>query len=203
MPGAGAHATWGARVGAPSIAAELFSRHSCPSSHLPCPTPCSTLIVTEECLLHPSRNPHYGKAGIEAVLKVGREGGSSGCLPTAWAHLCPAIAACVSGVGILTTGRISLHSWTPDQSPTPSPQPYTCLPAHRSTWAWRRSSGCGRAWRATTRWSTVRGRAAAGREGRGFGCRLLAAPAAGTLAPARQPSSLAHALAPSKPLLPT
>lgn len=34
---------------------------------LPC---CSTLIVTEECLLHPSRNPHYGKAGIEAVLKV-------------------------------------------------------------------------------------------------------------------------------------
>ena len=27
---------------------------------------CSTLIVTEECLLHPSRNPHYGKAGIEA-----------------------------------------------------------------------------------------------------------------------------------------
>lgn len=34
--------------------------------------PCSTLIVTEECLLHPSRNPHYGKAGIEAVLKVGQ-----------------------------------------------------------------------------------------------------------------------------------
>ena len=31
--------------------------------------PCSTLVVTEECLLHPSRNPHYGKAGIEAVLK--------------------------------------------------------------------------------------------------------------------------------------
>jgi hypothetical protein len=26
-------------------------------------------VVTEECLLHPSRNPHYGKAGIEAVLK--------------------------------------------------------------------------------------------------------------------------------------
>ncbi|KAL4860240.1 Agmatine deiminase [Chlorella vulgaris] len=28
-----------------------------------------TLVVTEECLLHPSRNPHYGKANIEAVLK--------------------------------------------------------------------------------------------------------------------------------------
>jgi agmatine/peptidylarginine deiminase len=26
-------------------------------------------LVTEECLLHPSRNPHYGKAGIEAMLK--------------------------------------------------------------------------------------------------------------------------------------
>ena len=35
----------------------------------PPPPPCSTLVVTEECLLHPSRNPHYGKAGIEAVLK--------------------------------------------------------------------------------------------------------------------------------------
>ena len=28
-----------------------------------------TLVVTEECLLHPSRNPHYGKANIERVLK--------------------------------------------------------------------------------------------------------------------------------------
>ena len=26
-------------------------------------------MVTEECLLHPSRNPHYGKASIERVLK--------------------------------------------------------------------------------------------------------------------------------------
>lgn len=26
-------------------------------------------MVTEECLLHPSRNPHYGKANIERVLK--------------------------------------------------------------------------------------------------------------------------------------
>lgn len=28
-----------------------------------------TLVVTEECLLHPSRNPHYGKANIERVMK--------------------------------------------------------------------------------------------------------------------------------------
>ena len=38
-----------------------------PPTHPPAPR--STLVVTEECLLHPSRNPHYGKAGIEAVLK--------------------------------------------------------------------------------------------------------------------------------------
>jgi agmatine/peptidylarginine deiminase len=30
---------------------------------------CSTLLVTEECLLDPSRNPHLGKEGIEAMLK--------------------------------------------------------------------------------------------------------------------------------------
>ena len=35
----------------------------------PPPPPRSTLVVTEECLLHPSRNPHYGKANIERVLK--------------------------------------------------------------------------------------------------------------------------------------
>jgi agmatine deiminase len=28
-----------------------------------------TLLVTEECMLHPSRNPHFGKAGIEVLLK--------------------------------------------------------------------------------------------------------------------------------------
>ncbi|KAG2430345.1 hypothetical protein HYH02_013709 [Chlamydomonas schloesseri] len=28
-----------------------------------------TLVVTEECLLHPSRNPHLGKEGIEKMLK--------------------------------------------------------------------------------------------------------------------------------------
>jgi Porphyromonas-type peptidyl-arginine deiminase len=28
-----------------------------------------TLMCTEECLLHPSRNPHLGKEGIEKVLK--------------------------------------------------------------------------------------------------------------------------------------
>jgi hypothetical protein len=28
----------------------------------------STLLVTEECLLHPSRNPHLGKADIERIL---------------------------------------------------------------------------------------------------------------------------------------
>jgi agmatine/peptidylarginine deiminase len=33
------------------------------------PCPCSTLIVTEECLLDPSRNPHLGKEGIEKLLK--------------------------------------------------------------------------------------------------------------------------------------
>ena len=30
---------------------------------------CSTLICTEQCLLHPSRNPHLGQEGIEAALK--------------------------------------------------------------------------------------------------------------------------------------
>ena len=34
--------------------------------HLNC---CSTLLVTEECLLDPSRNPHLGKEGIEKLLK--------------------------------------------------------------------------------------------------------------------------------------
>ncbi len=29
-----------------------------------------TLMVTEECLLDPSRNPHLDRAGIEKVLKV-------------------------------------------------------------------------------------------------------------------------------------
>lgn len=29
----------------------------------------STLLVTEECLLDPSRNPHLGKEGIETLLK--------------------------------------------------------------------------------------------------------------------------------------
>jgi agmatine deiminase len=29
----------------------------------------STLIVTEECLLDPSRNPQLGKEGIEQLLK--------------------------------------------------------------------------------------------------------------------------------------
>ncbi len=33
-----------------------------PSTH-------STLLVTEECLLDPSRNPHLGKEGIEKLLK--------------------------------------------------------------------------------------------------------------------------------------
>jgi hypothetical protein len=28
-----------------------------------------TLLVTEECLLDPSRNPHLGKEGIEQLLK--------------------------------------------------------------------------------------------------------------------------------------
>jgi hypothetical protein len=37
-----------------------------PSAHVYC---CSTLIVTEECLLDPSRNPHLGKEGIEKLLK--------------------------------------------------------------------------------------------------------------------------------------
>ena len=32
-------------------------------------SPCSTLLVTEECLLDPSRNPHLGKEGIEKLLK--------------------------------------------------------------------------------------------------------------------------------------
>ena len=31
--------------------------------------PCRTLICTEECLLHPSRNPSLGREGIEAALK--------------------------------------------------------------------------------------------------------------------------------------
>jgi agmatine/peptidylarginine deiminase len=31
--------------------------------------PCRTLICTEECLLHPSRNPALGREGIEAALK--------------------------------------------------------------------------------------------------------------------------------------
>lgn len=31
--------------------------------------PCSTLLVTEECLLDESRNPHLGKEGIENLLK--------------------------------------------------------------------------------------------------------------------------------------
>ncbi len=44
---------------------------TCPPAAIAPPLARSTLIVTEECLLHPSRNPHYGKAGIEAVLKVG------------------------------------------------------------------------------------------------------------------------------------
>lgn len=35
----------------------------------PPPAPRSTLVVTEECLLHPSRNPHLGKEGIEKMLK--------------------------------------------------------------------------------------------------------------------------------------
>ena len=30
---------------------------------------CSTLICTEQCLLHPSRNPSLGREGIEANLK--------------------------------------------------------------------------------------------------------------------------------------
>ena len=30
---------------------------------------CRTLICTEECLLHPSRNPSLGREGIEAALK--------------------------------------------------------------------------------------------------------------------------------------
>ena len=31
--------------------------------------PCRTLICTEECLLHPSRNPSLGREGIEKALK--------------------------------------------------------------------------------------------------------------------------------------
>lgn len=64
----------------PGLALTLAARHEVqclvPPAFQLCPAPCSshdpcsTLIVTEECLLHPSRNPHYGKAGIEAVLKV-------------------------------------------------------------------------------------------------------------------------------------
>lgn len=30
---------------------------------------CRTLLVTEECLLDPSRNPHLGKEGIDSMLK--------------------------------------------------------------------------------------------------------------------------------------
>jgi agmatine deiminase len=30
---------------------------------------CRTLMVTEECLLDPSRNPHLGKEGIEKLLQ--------------------------------------------------------------------------------------------------------------------------------------
>lgn len=30
---------------------------------------CRTLMCTEECLLHASRNPHLGREGVEKVLK--------------------------------------------------------------------------------------------------------------------------------------
>lgn len=37
------------------------------SPHFPCT--CRTLICTEQCLLHPSRNPDLGREGIEEALK--------------------------------------------------------------------------------------------------------------------------------------
>ena len=57
-----------------------------------------TLVVTEECLLDPSRNPHLGKEGIEQVCggrTVGLWHPSSA--PCAACMLCSAVAAPVGG----------------------------------------------------------------------------------------------------------